>query len=122
MQEMLDLVYRCEVVYRTRVLEWFEIFGAGCEELESRNPETVTTVGETVARDSRLAVKLIYRETIHQAPHEDSGNRKICAKFILQSRTMNSFWRDSETLPGESWYGHHPTTSFTSPPPAYNLK
>jgi hypothetical protein len=55
-------VYRQEAVSRTRVLEWFEIFGAGREDLESRNPETV---GETVARDSRLAVKLIYRDGIH---------------------------------------------------------
>jgi hypothetical protein len=49
---MLDTDYRCEAVSRTPVLEWFEIFGAGRKDLESRNPERVTTVRETVARDS----------------------------------------------------------------------
>jgi len=98
---MLDLVYRREALSCTRVLEWSEIFGVGCEVLESRNPETVTTVGETVARDSRLAVKLVYREMIYQAPHEDFGKRKICAKFVLGSRTMNLFCRDSKSLTGE---------------------
>jgi len=112
-------------VSRTRVLEWFEVFGAGREDLESRNPETVTTVGENVAREGRLAVKLIYRQMVHQAPHEDSENRKICAKFVLHSRTINSFCRDSEALPRESWCGHHPSNSFTPPRPSrhfYNLK
>jgi hypothetical protein len=93
---MLDLVHRRETVSRTRVLERFDIFGAGREDLESRNPETVTTAGATVARYSRFAVKLIHRETIEQAPHEDFGNRIICAKIVLHSRTMNSFCRDSE--------------------------
>jgi len=83
----MEIVYRCEAVSRTRVLEWFEIIGTGRKDLESRNPETVTTVRETVARDSLLAIKLIFRETIHQAAHEDFGNRKICAEFILHSRT-----------------------------------
>jgi hypothetical protein len=63
----------------------------GFEDLESRNPETITTVGETVARDSRLAVKLIYRGTIYQVPHEDFGNREICAKFVLRSRIFIYF-------------------------------
>jgi hypothetical protein len=49
----MDIVYRYEAVSRTRVLERFELFGAGRKDLESRNPETVTTVRETVARDSR---------------------------------------------------------------------
>lgn len=114
----MDIVNRYEAVSRTRVLEWFEIFGAGRKDLESRNPETVPTVRETVARDSRLAVKLIFRETIHQASHEDFENRKICAKFILYNRTKNSFCSYGEALPGESRYGHHPTTSYTSPRPS----
>ena len=65
---------------RTRVFEWFEIFGAGREDLDSRNPETV---GETVARDSRLDVKFIYRDRIHQASHEDFGSRKTCTEILF---------------------------------------
>jgi hypothetical protein len=108
-----------------RVLEWSEIFGGGSEDLEFRNPETVTTVRETVARDSQMAVKLLYRDKIHQAPHEDSGNRKIWAKFVLQSRTMNSVYRGSKALLGESWRGHHPSNSFNSSRPSrhfYHLR
>ena len=114
----MDIVYRYEAVSRTRVLERFELFGAGRKDLESRNPETVTTVRETVARDSRSAVKLMFRETIHKASHEDFGNRKICVIFILHSRTKNSFCRYGEVLPGESRHDHHPTTSYTSPRPS----
>jgi hypothetical protein len=42
----------------------------------------------------------------------------MCAKFVLQSRTINSFCLDSAALPGGSRCGHRAPTSLTSPRPS----